>query len=364
MYLIISRNWGIFTSDDRIFFLNHVTERVWHTKSSEQVIFLLRMLNGRRTFDEIIKEFERKYPSVSKKDILEVLDDLTKRGIVRIVPNGSAKLPREYLIKYNHQIHFFEQFERQGMARYEFQQRLRKSKVLVVGLGGVGSWLVFTVAAAGVGNITGVDGDLVKKRNLGRQILFNEKQVGLPKVKAAEETLANFNQEIQFVGIKKYIKSAHDLVELLEGHDFAVIAGENPPIVIHRWANEASFKTGTPTLPVRGNWIGPLIVPGKTSCNNCYELYFKSYGEEMNKLYSSISAYVPRQQDSLGRRLIGSFLHPLVAVVGTLTAVSCVQHLSGYTEPLTYNRLLIVDQVSLLPRSVDIPRRGNCTFCQ
>ena len=70
----------------------------------------------------------------------------------------------------------------------EGQNRLLKSKVLIIGVGGLGSPLLMYLAATGVGNITIVDSDKVELSNLQRQIIHNMNEIGEPKVDSAKKS--------------------------------------------------------------------------------------------------------------------------------------------------------------------------------
>ena len=76
------------------------------------------------------------------------------------------------------------------------QEKLLKSKVLVVGAGGLGSPAVYYLAAAGVGTIGIVDFDVVDFSNLQRQILHNTERVGIPKVESARMTVEKLNPDV------------------------------------------------------------------------------------------------------------------------------------------------------------------------
>ena len=97
-------------------------------------------------------------------------------------------------------------FSKEELARYnrhiiipefgiEAQHKLKASKVLVVGSGGLGSPLLLYLAAAGVGTIGIVDFDVVDDSNLQRQVLFGVEEVGTAKVDAAKKRLQSLNRK-------------------------------------------------------------------------------------------------------------------------------------------------------------------------
>lgn len=79
------------------------------------------------------------------------------------------------------------------------QKRLHGARVLIVGVGGLGSPVAMYLAAAGVGTLGLVDDDVVSVSNLQRQVLYTEAQVGLSKVRCAAERLQAMNSELQVV---------------------------------------------------------------------------------------------------------------------------------------------------------------------
>ena len=76
------------------------------------------------------------------------------------------------------------------------QERLKNSKVLIVGLGGLGSPTSIYLAAAGIGELTLIDFDKVSLSNLQRQILYNNNDIGRLKIDAARDHLISLNPEV------------------------------------------------------------------------------------------------------------------------------------------------------------------------
>jgi len=94
-------------------------------------------------------------------------------------------------------------FERNlGVAGIAGQIKLLQTKVLILGLGGLGGHVVEQLARMGVGNITGVDPDVFDESNLNRQILSCRDNLGAPKVQAAEARVRRINPAVSFRGLR------------------------------------------------------------------------------------------------------------------------------------------------------------------
>lgn len=93
-------------------------------------------------------------------------------------------------------------------------ETLKNSNVLVVGLGGVGSFAAEFLARAGVGNMTIVDGDVVDITNINRQLPALHSTVGMPKIKVVGDRLMDINPELNLIRIEEFIspERAHEIV--------------------------------------------------------------------------------------------------------------------------------------------------------
>ncbi len=110
----------------------------------------------------------------------------------------------------------------------EGQVRLKKSKVLMIGAGGLGCPALQYLAAAGVGKIGIVDHDVVELSNLQRQVLFNQNDLGEYKAKVAEEKLRKLNDKIDFEAYTERLTNGNAL-SIIKDYDIVVDGSDNFP---------------------------------------------------------------------------------------------------------------------------------------
>ena len=106
------------------------------------------------------------------------------------------------------------------------QLKLSKAKVLLIGAGGLGSPAGLYLAAAGIGTIGMVDGDIVDLSNLQRQILHTTATVGQPKVESGKRTLAAINPEIT-VNAYHQLVDADNILSLISAYDVILDGSDN-----------------------------------------------------------------------------------------------------------------------------------------
>jgi len=118
------------------------------------------------------------------------------------------------------------------------QARIRRARVLIVGVGGLGSPAALYLAAAGIGKLGMVDDDAVSLSNLQRQILFRTKDIGRPKVEAGAEALKALNPGVQIESHATRITPANAM-ELIAGYDIVADGSDN--FVTRFLLNDACF---------------------------------------------------------------------------------------------------------------------------
>ena len=149
-------------------------------------------------------------------------------------------------------------------------KKIRNSSVCIVGLGSTGSPCADLLVRSGIGSLRIIDGDTVDVTNLHRQIIFSEEDVGVKKVYAAEKRLTKINSDCKIFAIPDYL-TEDNVSRLLSGTDLVVDGTDN--MESRRIINRYCVTTGEPWIFISS--IGTVaqvkaIVPGKTSCLDCF----------------------------------------------------------------------------------------------
>ncbi|WP_292085018.1 MULTISPECIES: molybdopterin-synthase adenylyltransferase MoeB [unclassified Brevundimonas] len=219
------------------------------------------------------------------------------------------------------------------------QQALKRARMLIVGLGGVGAPAALYLAAAGVGTLGLIDHDAVALSNLQRQIIFATADAGRPKVEAGAAHLAALNPH---VAVEPFIErltpdNARDIIErfdlVLDGTDdfdtrFAV--------------NAACVATGTPLVSgALGRWNGQVSVFTGEPCYQC------------------LVPETPPDAETCARvGVVGA----LAGVIGAMTALEAIKLITGAGAPLT-GRLMLYDGLGGSSRVVKIAADPACPVC-
>jgi len=128
-------------------------------------------------------------------------------------------MKEDHFSRYSRQI-FIEEIGLEG------QKKIRSSKVLVIGAGGLGSPVIQYLAAAGVGTLGVADFDEVELHNLNRQIIHAESRVGVSKVKSAETFVKELNHQVIFKGIEEKINE-DNAEEIITQYDVVIDGSDN-----------------------------------------------------------------------------------------------------------------------------------------
>jgi adenylyltransferase/sulfurtransferase len=223
------------------------------------------------------------------------------------------------------------------------QRRLKGSRVLIVGAGGLGSPLGLYLAAAGVGTLGMVDFDAVDESNLQRQVLYGVSDVGRPKLEAAAERLREINPHVELVPHPVRLTSENAL-EVLEGYDVVVDGSDNFPT--RYLVNDACVLLGKP---------------------NVYGSIFRFEGQvavfwgERGPCYRCLFAEPP-PPGLVPSCAEGGVLGILPGVVGALQANEAVKLLLGVGEPAV-GRLVTFDALRLRFRELRLKKDPRCPVC-
>ncbi len=222
------------------------------------------------------------------------------------------------------------------------QERLSRSRALVVGAGGLGSPALQYLAAAGVGRIGIVDDDVVDETNLQRQTIFSAEDVGKPKASVAAERLRAINPFVapDAIGVRFDESNARALVAL---YDVVLDCTDRFPT--RYLVNDACVLEGRPDV------YGSIFrFDGQVSVFSrerpCYRCLYPE----------------PPPAGSVPTCAEGGVLGVLAGIVGSWQASEALKLLLGIGEPLT-GRLMLIDALGAKTREVRFERDPECVLC-
>lgn len=145
-------------------------------------------------------------------------------------------------------LNFFGSFCRFGENKQVPQRKIQTCKVALLGLGGLGSHLLFDLAALGCKDIRAVEFDNVEMSNLNRQILYTPSDIGRRKADVAGKRILDFSPDLRFDVYNRKIENTEDVAIALRGRDVAICVADRPKMEILHWVNEACVKARIPLL--------------------------------------------------------------------------------------------------------------------
>lgn len=223
----------------------------------------------------------------------------------------------------------------------EGQQKLFDARVLIVGLGGLGSPAALYLVAAGVGTLIIADDDQVHISNLQRQILFTGEDIGEAKSAAAERHLQRLNPDIKLVPLHQHLTGEH-LDKLVRQADVVLDCSDN--MATRQAVNAACVANNTPLITASAVGLGGQLMvltpPWQQGCYRC--VWQDEHETERNCRTAGV-------------------LGPVVGVMGTLQALEAIKLLTGMTPATGTLRLFDARQHSWT--TLKMQKSLHCPVC-
>lgn len=222
------------------------------------------------------------------------------------------------------------------------QRKLLKSKILVVGAGGLGSPVLTYLAAAGVGHIGIVDSDILHDSNLNRQVIHTTKSLGKKKAESAMDYIKSLNPDIN---IDIYTLRLHigNIKEIIKDYDCVVDCVDT--LQVKFLLNDACvemnkifFHAGV----VAFNGQIMTVKPKESACLRC--IFPEVPDDDLGPTSSEVG-------------ILGS----CAGVMGSLLATEVIKYITGNLN--ITDRLLVYDGVSANFRNINIQKRDDCPVC-
>ncbi len=136
--------------------------------------------------------------------------------------------------------------------------KLKDAKITIVGLGGCGSYVFYTLSAMGAGHIKSYDFDIVEESNLSRQILYNYSDLG-KKVDVVRDKAPYISPSTQYEFYDEKIDNIEKACRLFERADLVICAADNPRPAFFHFMNEAAFNMGGALLYAASATVNTVV---------------------------------------------------------------------------------------------------------
>jgi molybdopterin/thiamine biosynthesis adenylyltransferase len=231
----------------------------------------------------------------------------------------------------------------QGVGE-EGQLKLLRSRVLIIGLGGLGSAALFYLAACGIGEIGIADGDRVELSNLQRQILHGRNDVGKHKTLSARQTITRLRPDLR-LNLCPFRITADNSRDVIAPYDFVIEATDN--FASKFLINDVCVQLNKPfshagIVATYGQTM--TIVPGKGPCFRCVFEEIPPPGAVDTTEEMGVLGTVP-------------------GVLGMIQATEAVKYLLQMGS-LLVSRLLTWDALTMAFREVQLPQEKRCSLCR
>ncbi len=221
------------------------------------------------------------------------------------------------------------------------QKKIIKSKVLVVGAGGLGCPVVDYLSRAGVGNIGVIDYDKVNISNIHRQSLYNSKDIGKAKVNVLKKKIKLINPSVRLKTYKKRIKK-ENIEKIFKNYDLIVDGSDN---------FKTKFLLNKYSLKLKKRLIVGAI---SKFDGHIFSFDFKKKKNPCLKCF-----YQTEPDDDILNCESDGILGPVAGIVGNIQAIEVLKKILNFNKEIN-KKILILDLLNLNFRKVEFNKKKNC----
>lgn len=346
------------SADELVFYLprTRILKKYAYDSAFEMFVTLI---DGRRTVEEIHELMQLTHPSVSIDDCRSALLALGTDNL--LVPEAGTEDTSQFRPRFQRQLVFFQEFGYKTagyVSPARFQLALQHATVAIVGLGGLGSWVLEHLVRSGVGHLRLIDSDQVEESNLNRQ-LYAESDVGRPKHLAAVDRLKAIDPRADVQAYSRFV-AAEDKGEWVQGCDLVISCADSPSVAAVGTTISNLCYDKRITHIVGGGYNpffgfgGTSIIPGKTPCFACMMA-------ERQRLLSSheVSSY----EGVSNRSMQNGALSVQVGILGSVIAMEAIRLLTDYEPPLLVGNFMDIDFSDLTMHFSTFAASQTCQIC-
>lgn len=282
-------------------------------------------------YNQVISKFP-----LSKRKFRKIVDDMINLNFIKTAKTDTIN--DEFEKKYSRQLNLFSNLESINEDEsLEIQKKIMNSSILVIGVGGVGTYVCNSLVRMGVGNITIIDHDIIEDSNLSRQPLYYRDDIGKCKVNVAQENLQKINPSANINIFNKKIKNIYDLSSITSKvkPDIIVCCADKPRGEIQVIVDQVSQKNNIAWILGGPHGldkiaIGPLFIPQKTKS------YLDIFGFPKSNKYIN----------NINNNMISAVIDPFNGIAGLLISTEVIKYLTSYQEPCIKDSCIIFNTMN------------------
>lgn len=335
---------------------------------TEILVKLLPLLNGRHDIDNILDRLTE----FDASTVIDVIRQLTEKGLVEDeTETGSCIFKKGELERYKHQITFFSNFligpERMPGSelvldlpkdKFELQETLKNTKVVMFGLGRIGSNILRSLVMAGVGEIVGVDPEVVCERDIYSASWFINEDVNSTRGEVLKRKVSEANPFVKFSYVNEDVEAIEDVLEMKENCSLVIVSADNFSPSFHEELNKVCLERGITWTSCRTFGfeidIGPTVIPGETPCYKCFDLRRKGNINFYDE-YILLENYLKANEFYIGNLNID--------IGAGFAALEVLKILTNFTDPATYANIFSFNLLTFESRLHPILKLPRCPHC-
>lgn len=333
-------------------FLFRDSRRLVEFKSNLILIDVLKQTNGINTISTIAR--------VCGQHVSILIEHFSFLHSENILTHEEATQNSLATSIFDRQLNFFANFCNSSSQMMEMQEKLMKSKVVILGLGGIGSWVAHELVRSGVKTLVLIDPDNIELSNLPRTAIYSFQDIGKSKAVVLSEKLCLImSNDVIIKPINKQIVDSQELIPLIYGADLVINCSDYPSVqVTNSIVSQACFKTQKPHITCGGydghlSYIGQTVIPDQTSCWYCY------CEGNIHEDNTGGFEHIPLND----KQVAGGTLGSISSITASIQVLEAIKILTGFDTPTMLNRRSEFDFSTFQMSFIDIPKLKSCSQC-
>ncbi|MFC7393985.1 HesA/MoeB/ThiF family protein [Scopulibacillus cellulosilyticus] len=321
--------------------------------------YLISLIDGKNTIEDITEKVLLKYPNITSQEVHEAIKSLDEEKYLEdnsISPRVMGEYERE---RYKANLNFFSLFTSLEDSKFEIQEKIMHTNIALLGIGGLGSQILYHLAGLGFHNINALDFDTLELSNFNRQLLYSEENINELKTVLAKKRISEFNPNINLNITNKRIECSEDVMNHIKNSEYVICVADKPTLYIQDWVNEAAVKLRKPLvsggiLNTRGRFFS--VIPGKTGCVECHKKTLMESDRTVNEELNNMNQ-VNFQRNNAA-------ISPNVAMLAGAMVNEVLGLVTGISKPISLGKMMELNFSTYQTYSIsEWERQDNCPVC-